>query len=122
LIFGIGTDLIETSRIAKAVQNQKFLSRVFSQTELEYCHKKTQAQCLAARFAAKEAFMKALGTGWTAGVSFSEIQLVNNEKGKPTLQVSGKTEKILTKLGIKSIHVSVSHIKEYALAYVILEK
>jgi len=123
MILGIGIDIIEVERIANSVgRDAGFRELVFSREEIKYCNAKASPyEHYAARFAAKEAFMKALGSGWSSGLSFNEIEVVNLENGKPVLQISGQTEKELAHLGIQIIHVSLSHLKTMATAFVILE-
>lgn len=123
MIIGIGTDLIEIARLEKSIGKPAFLKRIFSEKELELCDgKQSRLQSLAARFAAKEAFMKALGTGWTEGISFCEIEILNDDKGAPLVNLLGKTREKADELGVKRICISLSHIKELASATVILEK
>ena len=122
MILGIGTDIAEVARIAKSIENNSFKEKVFSKNEITYCEAKAnKAESFAARFAAKEAFFKALGTGWRGGMAFNEVEVVNDELGKPTLNVSGKTAEIIKEKKIKTIHVSLSHTKEMAIAMVVLE-
>ncbi len=122
MIIGIGTDIVEVARIAKSIEKNAFKVKVFSKIEIVYCEtKKNKAESFAARFAAKEAFFKALGTGWRGGVAFNEVEIVNDTFGKPALNVFGKTAKIISKKNIKTIHVSLSHIMQVAMAMVILE-
>ena len=124
MIFGIGIDEIEVARIEKQIQKEAgFKERVFTSAEIEYCEsKKYRAQHYAARFAAKEAFMKAVGTGWRDGLAFNEIEIVKDELGRPALVLYGKAKEITDKHKITNIHVSLSHIKELANAIVTLEK
>jgi len=124
LIFGIGIDEIEVARIEKQIQKEAgFKERVFTSAEIEYCEsKKYRGQHYAARFAAKEAFMKAVGTGWRDGLAFNEIEIVKDELGRPALVLYGKAKEITDKHKITNIHVSLSHIKELANAIVTLEK
>jgi len=124
MIVGIGTDIIEVARIEKLLTKQKrFQKRIFTETEIAYCEtKKNKAQNYAARFAAKEAFLKAIGTGWRQGVSFKEIEIVNNERGRPEIFLSGKAREFATDLEITSIQVSLSHLKDFAIAVVAAEK
>jgi holo-[acyl-carrier protein] synthase len=124
MIVGIGTDIIEIARIERLLTKQKrFQKRIFTEVEIAYCEtKKNNAQNYAARFAAKEAFLKAIGTGWRQGVAFKEIELVNNEQGKPEIFLSGKAKEIADNLGITNIQVSVSHLKDFAIAVVTAEK
>jgi holo-[acyl-carrier protein] synthase len=122
MIIGLGTDIAEVHRIAKSIENISFKERVFSKSEIAYCDTKVnKEESYTARFAAKEAFFKALGTGWRGGMSFNEVEVWNDELGKPTLNILGETAKIIKERNIKTIHVSLSHIKNVAMATVILE-
>ena len=122
MIIGIGTDIAEVARIAKSIENNSFKEKVFSKAEIVYCEGKVnKAESYAARFAAKEAFFKALGTGWSGGVAFNEVEVVNDELGKPSINVIGTTADLIKDRNIKNIHVSLSHIKEIAMATIILE-
>jgi holo-[acyl-carrier protein] synthase len=123
MLIGVGIDIIEVERIAIRVgRDSGFRDLVFSKDEIRYCESKTfPFQHFAARFAAKEAFLKAVGTGWDTGLSFREIEILNDSKGKPIIRISGETEKQLLPLGIRTIHVSMSHLKSTATAVVILE-
>ena len=121
MITGIGTDIVETDRIAKAIEKEQcFRELFFSKNEIAYCEPKTNKyQHYAARFAAKEAFFKAMGTGWKNGTAFNEVETVNNENGKPELKLLGKTA---ISIGVMKIHVSLSHIKNIATAVVVVEQ
>ncbi len=95
---------------------------VFSENEIKYCEAKANKfEHYAARFAAKEAFFKALGTGWKNGTSFNEIEIVNDESGKPELVLLGETAKTVDKMSIGKISVSLSHLKDIAAAVVVIE-
>jgi holo-[acyl-carrier protein] synthase len=124
LIFGIGTDIIEVQRIEeKLLRTGGLKDRLFTGREIAYCDSKHRpALHFAARFAAKEAFLKAMGTGWTGGHRFDEIEIVNNELGKPEVFVHGKVEAFCRTNGITAMEVSLSHIKDLAKAIVVLEK
>jgi holo-[acyl-carrier protein] synthase len=124
MIVGIGTDIIEVARIEKLLAKQtRFQKRIFTEIEIAYCEsKKNRAQNYAARFAAKEAFLKAIGTGWRGGVAFKEIEVVNNERGKPEIFLSGTAREFADNLGISNIQVSLSHLKDFAIAVVMAEK
>ncbi len=124
MIFGIGIDLIEVARIEKQLlENSGFREKIFTQDEIDYCDsKKKKAEHFAARFAAKEAFLKAIGTGWRNGFSFLEIAVLNDEFGKPILEVYGKTKQFIEETRIKNMQISLSHLKDLATAIVILEK
>ncbi|MDQ3046949.1 MAG: holo-ACP synthase [Bacteroidota bacterium] len=122
MILGIGTDIAEVGRIAKSIENISFKERVFSKIEIAYCEAKAnKAESFAARFAAKEAFFKSLGTGWRGGMAFNEVEVLNDELGKPSLNITGKTKEYVTEKNIRTIHVSLSHIKDVAMATVVLE-
>ncbi len=128
MIYGIGTDLIETDRFTKKIQknSSNFLTRLFSEKEIEYCRKgaliRTRAQCFAGRFVAKEAFLKALGTGLRNGLRWTDIEITNNSLGKPLIKLYNKAEQTVEDEHIRNIHVSISHVKNQASAIVILEK
>ena len=120
-LYGIGTDIVSVSRIQKSVKNRKFLERLFSKTEISRCSKLTNSNnCFAKRFAAKEAFSKALGTGFANGINFNEIVVMNEKNGKPLIKLKGKTMTIIKKkLKQKiKINLSLSDEKKYALAFV----
>lgn len=122
MILGIGTDIAEVARISKSIENNSFKVKVFSETEIRYCESKVnKAENYAARFAAKEAFVKALGTGLRDGITINEIEVVNDELGKPCIHLLGKTAEILLNNSIKTVHVSLSHVKDMAMATVVLE-
>jgi holo-[acyl-carrier protein] synthase len=123
MIFGIGTDIIEVNRLEQLFQKgDEYLESIFTKNEIDYCEKKgRKAEHYAARFAAKEACLKALGTGWRDGIRFSEIEVVNDELGKPLLQFSGTAQERIQANKIRKTSVSLSHVKEIAIAVVILE-
>ncbi len=124
MIYGIGTDIIEVERIKQNITRSKELkNKLFTDKEIEYCDsKKLFAEHFAARFAAKEAFFKALGTGWRNGFAFKEIEITNNQLGKPSIEVSGKIKEFVEQEEITNIHLSISHIKETAIAFVTIER
>jgi holo-[acyl-carrier protein] synthase len=125
MIFGIGTDIIEVGRMKKHLENNEALrEKLYTLAEQEYCSKgkATMYQCYAARFAAKEAFFKALGTGYRYGMAFHEIEVLNDELGKPYVNPHGKVKEFLEEKKIKHIHLSISHVKAMANAFVVLEK
>ncbi|MEM5775975.1 MAG: holo-ACP synthase [Anaerolineaceae bacterium] len=124
MIYGIGTDLIEVERLeALAERGTAYLEKIFTAAEISYCENHgRKAEHLAARFAAKEAFLKALGTGLRDGLSFTEIEVFNDELGKPYLRLHGKAKDRIQSLQISHISISLSHIKEIAMAVAILEK
>ena len=121
-IFGVGTDIVKSIRIKKNIKKKKFLQRLFSEYEINKCAKtKNSFNCYAKRFAAKEAFSKALGTGIAKGINFNEIIVLNNKKGKPFIKLINKTkinvEKIISKKKYK-ISLSLSDEDNYAVAFV----
>ena len=124
MIKGMGIDTIELDRIARVFDEyeDRFLDRVFSPEERAYALAHADpVPRLAARFAAKEACMKALGTGWTLGVRWKDIVIVNDAKGKPGLTLRGEAKRFLQKLSADHIHVSLTHSKTHATAIVIFE-
>jgi holo-[acyl-carrier protein] synthase len=123
LIFGVGLDMIEVSRMSRTLsRTQGLKDRLFTAAEAAYCESKYRsAEHFAARFAAKEAFLKALGTGWRGGLRFNEIEIVNDDLGRPTVVVHGKVKEFCQANGIREMHVSLSHLRETAGAVVVLE-
>jgi len=124
LIFGVGIDIIETERLERELLkgSEGLIEAAFTRGEIEYCRrKKNRAESYAVRFAAKEAFLKALGTGMQAGINLKEIETVNNVSGNPELKFKRKAKSFLKKNKISKIHVSLSHIKTTAIAVVIIE-
>ena len=123
MIAGLGIDIIEVGRIAEKIERDNgFRELVFSPNEIAYCESKANKhEHYAARFAAKEAFFKALGTGWLNGTAFNEVEIRNNEQGKPEIALLGVTNGTVNALGNFSITVALTHIKSTASAVVILE-
>jgi holo-[acyl-carrier protein] synthase len=123
MIAGLGIDIVEVERIAEKIEKGNgFRELVFSANEIAYCEGKTHKyEHYAARFAAKEAFFKALGTGWLNGTAFNEVEIINNEQGKPEMRLLGLTINTISALGNFNIMVSLSHIKMTATAVVIIE-
>jgi holo-[acyl-carrier protein] synthase len=121
-IFGIGTDIVSVDRIKKSLKSKNFIKRVFNEKEIFKCKKLSKSiNCFAKRFAAKEAFSKALGTGISNGINFNEIIILNKKSGKPYINFTGQTKKILLKKfkGKKSsVSLSLSDEKKYAVAFV----
>ena len=118
-ILGIGTDIVECLRIAHMIERhgEMFLGRVFTQQEIEYCSARKQAtQHYAGRWAAKEAVLKALGTGWRGGIEFTDIEVLPDGYGKPVATLHGRTRELAASLGIRQMLVSISHGGEYAVA------
>lgn len=124
MIFGIGTDIIEVERIEKQLEkNSGLKEKLFTPNEIAYCEtKKNKAQHYAARFAAKEAFLKAIGTGWRDGLQFDEIEVTNDLLGKPAIMLYGKTKDFVAEINITNIQVSLTHIRDVVNAIVIVEK
>lgn len=125
MIFGTGTDIIETDRIQKAIEKTPgFAGKIFTEAEQKYCEaqKAGKYQSYAARYAAKEAFFKALGTGYRDGMRFREIEIINDPLGKPEIRVHGKVKTFVSEQKIIRTHLSLSHLREMAVAFVILEK
>jgi holo-[acyl-carrier protein] synthase len=124
MIVGLGMDITEVDRMAAAIarRGRPFLQRVFTPTEIAYCEKhRNRAERFAGRFAAKEAAMKALGTGWACGVRWIDIEVVREPSGKPTLKLSGASRAIADRLGVKNIAVTITHDGNTALAQVVFE-
>ncbi|MBI3883835.1 MAG: holo-ACP synthase [Sphingobacteriales bacterium] len=125
MIAGIGIDITEVERIANSIGKEKgFREVIFSKNEIAYCEAKTNKfEHYAARFAAKEAFFKALGTGWMAGTAFNEIEITNEENGKPVINLLAATAStVKEKMGDIIVTVSLTHIKTFASAVVTIEK
>lgn len=123
-IIGTGVDIVDTARIAKLLGNhpERFLERCFTKGEQEDSKStKRNHEHLAARFAAKEAALKALGTGWAQGIGWTDIEVVKEQSGKPMLKITGRAAEIASELGIRSWHLSLSHITTHAIAMVIAE-
>jgi holo-[acyl-carrier protein] synthase len=124
VILGIGVDLVHIPRIRQAIERwqERFLDRVFTADEVAYARRRRDpAEHLAARFAAKEATLKALGTGLTMGVRWREMEVRRARGGPPTLSLSGRTAAIGTARGVRALHLSLTHDGDYALAQVVAE-
>tara|TARA_B100001564_G_C20562908_1_gene634600 strand:+ start:174 stop:557 length:384 start_codon:yes stop_codon:yes gene_type:complete len=121
-IFGIGTDIVSVDRIKNSLKNKNFVNRIFNEKEILKCKKtKNTFNCYAKRFAAKEAFSKALGTGISNGVNFNEIIILNKKSGKPYINIIGETKKTIHKKFKRKkskISLSLSDEKKYAVAFV----
>ena len=125
MIVSVGIDIIEVYRIRETLsRTPRFAERVFTENERAYCAAKgaAAAQSFAARFAAKEAFLKALKTGWRGKIAWREIEIVSDEAGAPRLEITGEAKKILDATGANRIHLSLSHTTDHAIAQVVLEK
>ena len=124
MIVGTGIDIAEVPRIRQSIERFgiRFLQRVFTEGEMRYCDSKAnRVERYAARFAAKEAAMKALGTGWNHGVRWRDCEVVRKPGGRPTIQFHGKADEFAARLGVKNAALSISHTQEQAIAQVILE-
>jgi holo-[acyl-carrier protein] synthase len=124
MIVGTGVDIAEVPRIRETIERfgDRFLRRIFTEGEIRYCERKARRfESYAARFAAKEAGMKALGTGWSRGVRWRDIEVVRPKGQRPTIQFHGEAAAIAATLGTKNIALSITHTSEEALAHVILE-
>ncbi|AMR34260.1 ACP synthase [Mucilaginibacter sp. PAMC 26640] len=124
MIAGIGIDIVEVERLAEKInKGDSFRDLVFSVNEITYCEAKTNKfEHYAARFAAKEAFFKAIGTGWLKGTSFNQVEVVNDEYGKPSIELLDETSVTIGAMQFSNILVSLTHIKSAASAVVIIEK
>lgn len=121
MIHGIGTDIIEVKRIEESIERfgQRFLDRIFSYDEQAYClHHRDAYRHFAGRFAAKEAIVKALGTGFRNGIGWLDIEIINDAQGKPIAQLSTRLKE---QFDSPRIHLSISHGRDYATAFAILE-
>jgi len=124
MIVGTGIDIAEVPRIANSIERfgERFLNRIFTEGERRYCDAKAnRVERYAARFAAKEAGMKAIGTGWNHGVTWKDVEVTRMPGGRPTLSFHGKAAEFAAKLGTKNIALSLTHTADYAMAQVILE-
>lgn len=122
MILGIGTDIVEIDRIRIAIErNQKFVGRVFSKNEIEYFTRRNfRAEFVAGRFAAKEAVVKAMGTGFL-GFEFRDIEIDRNAEGKPIVMLKGKAKQLVEKHGDYKFHITISHERKNAIAFAVLE-
>jgi holo-[acyl-carrier protein] synthase len=120
-LLGIGIDIVECARIDKMIEKHgdHFLERVYTPREIAYCsHRKAaKSQHFAGRWAAKEAVLKALGTGWSQGIQWVDIEVVNQAGGKPDIELTGEAARIAQQQGIETMLISISHCKAYATAY-----
>ncbi len=124
MIYGVGIDLVKVDRFASALERwgERICNRLFTPRELADCAKKVHlVRHLAARFAAKEAFLKAIGIGMFGGVTWQEIEVLNEEGGRPAVKLHGEAARICNRLRVKHILVSISHDGEYSIAQVVLE-
>ena len=124
MILGTGVDLAEVSRIRNAITRygSRFTARIYTPAEIAYVERKANRfERYAGRFAAKEAGMKAIGTGWTHGVRWQDFEVTNLPSGRPTLKLHGEAARIAAQMGVKAISLSITHTAELGMAHVILE-
>lgn len=124
MIVGMGIDIIEVPRVEAAIARfgTRFVQRVFTDAEIRYCEsKQNKFERFAGRFAAKEAALKAIGTGWKRGVAWRDVEVSREPSGKPTIAFSGKAAEFAKRLGVRRASLSISHTAEQAIAQVILE-
>ncbi len=124
MIVGIGIDVVEVARIRSSIERfgNRFINRIFTSYEIHYCDSKAnRLERYAARFAAKEAVFKAIGTGWRGGVTWQDIEVRREPSGRPTLAISGKAAEYAARLGVRHAWVSLTHTAEQAMAQVMLE-
>ena len=124
MLLGTGVDLVEVERIAHSIERfgERFLNRIFTAGEIAYCsRKRNQAESFAARFAAKEAAAKALGTGMNFGVTWREIEVGRSHTGRPSVELSGRALGVAQHLGVSAISLSLTHTAASAIAMVIME-
>ncbi|SFJ20829.1 holo-[acyl-carrier protein] synthase [Planctomicrobium piriforme] len=119
MIFGLGTDIVEIVRIGEMIERhgELFLQRVYTEDEIKYCQRHKEAlQHYAGRWAAKEAVMKTLGTGFTKGVGWKDIQVCNTKSGRPIIELSGGAAQVAKSVGIDNVLITISHCRAYATA------
>jgi holo-[acyl-carrier protein] synthase len=124
MLIGTGVDLIEIERIAHSIERygERFLHRIYTEHEIAYCNsKRSSAESFAARFAAKEAGAKALGTGISRGVTWIEFQIARQPGGRPVLELRGRAALLARELGVKTISLSLTHTGNLAMATVMME-
>jgi holo-[acyl-carrier protein] synthase len=121
-VIGIGTDIVECLRIAQMIERhgELFLNRVFTSREIEYCSaRKAATQHYAGRWAAKEAILKALGTGWSRGIQWRDMEIRNDSAGKPSVALGGGAREMCEQLGVVDMLISISHCRSHATAFAI---
>ena len=125
-ILGIGVDIVDNLRIKKSINNKKFLNRIYTKSEIDKCKKNTnKIAYYSKRFAVKEAFSKALGIGFRYGLNFKDIDVLNNNKGKPFIKINNKIKSIFKKIyktNKLNVLVSISDEKKHSIAFIIIEK
>jgi len=125
MIYGTGVDIIEVARIGRSLERygEKFEQRLFTKTEISYCRSKAgMEKHFSARFAVKEAVLKSMKTGMDQGISWTDMEVVNQESGCPELNLYGKGKELFESLNLKAIHISISHTRDHAIAQAIAEK
>jgi len=121
-ILGIGTDIVECLRIAQMIERhgELFIARVYTQHEIEYCqNRKAATQHFAGRWAAKEAVLKAVGTGWRRGISWRDVEIRNMSSGRPVVSLRGGVREVVEEMGIGQVWISISHCRSHATAYAV---
>ncbi len=123
MVVGIGVDIVEVERIERALTNgSSMVKRVFTDREIQYCSEhKNKFQHFAGRFAAKEAALKALGTGWSSGIRWKDVEVTRGEMGRPVLELHGKAKEIYEESGASRPMVTITHAEQYAVAMVVLD-
>src|SRR5271154_6584263 len=124
MVLGLGTDLVETKRVQESIDRfgARFLERIFTAGEIAYCtRKRNAAESFAARFAAKEAGAKALGTGISRGVNWKEFEVQREAGGRPTLHLSGRAAELAHAMGVRNVQLSLTHSRGLAMAVVLME-
>ena len=124
MILSIGIDIVEVYRIRETItRTPRFAERVFTEKERAYCESKgvTAAQSYAGRFAAKEAFLKALKTGWRGKIAWHDVEVLVNADGVPSLSITGEAQRLMSERGVVHVHISIAHTAEHAVAEVIFE-
>lgn len=124
MIVGLGVDIAEVARVKAAIERhgETFLRRLYTPKEREYCERfKNKYERYAGRFAAKEAAMKALGTGWSRGVRWVDVEIVREKGGRPTLKLAGEAGNVAKRMGVRNIALSITHTADQAFAQVIFE-
>ena len=119
MIVGLGTDIVEIARIAQMIERhgESFLKRVYTETEVTFCQRrKHSAETFAGRWAAKEAVLKVLGTGFIRGIGFRDVEITSQPSGKPSVVLHGGADEHAKSLGIEEIHITISHCRTYATA------
>ena len=122
MILGLGVDIVEVSRLKTLIKKSSFIEKIFSSEEAAYCRSKNNPEIhFAARFAAKEAVMKGLGTGFSKGISFKDIEVRVSVEGEPSIHLTGKASELASQKKINSVLLSLSHETQYAVAVALLQ-